>query len=190
MIKAVVFDCFGVLAREGFFPYLEKYFEPDSSDKQEAMDTMRRMSAGLLSHDDCIAELARLANISNSEMQAMLTDNPPDEQLFEYIEVGIKPNFKVAMLSNAGADKTIELFGERRSLLFDDIVLSYQVGLTKPELEIFELAAKRLGVLVDEIVFVDDVERYCNAAEQVGMRAIWHQDSAETIARLKELLSA
>lgn len=190
MIKAVIFDCFGVLAREGFFPFLEEYFTPDSNDKQEAIDTMRRMGAGLLGHDECIAELARLANISYAEMETKLTDNPADEKLFAYIETDLKPHYKVAMLSNAGADRTIELFGERRAALFDDVVLSYQVGMTKPDPEIYTLAVTRLGIMPEEAVFIDDVERYCNAAEQIGMRALWHQDSAETIARLKELLSA
>lgn len=190
MIRAVIFDCFGVLAREGFFPFLEEYFDADSNDKQEAIDTMRRMGAGLIGHDDCIAELARLAKISYSEMEQKLTDNPPDEVLFAYIENELKPHYKIAMLSNAGADRTVELFGVKRARLFDEVILSHQIGITKPDLEIYKITATRLGILPEEAIFIDDVERYCNAAEQMGMKAIWHQDSAETIARLKELLNA
>lgn len=189
-IQAIIFDCFGVLAREGIFPFLDKYFADNDEKRQLAVATMKRMGAGIIGHDDCIAELAELADISFADMERILKDNPPDDQLFDFIEHTLKSNCRVAMLSNAGADRTVELFGEHRASLFDSIVLSYQVGMVKPDAAIYRIAAERLGVLPEECIFVDDVERYCDAARDVGMQAIWHKNTPQTITKIEELLRA
>jgi epoxide hydrolase-like predicted phosphatase len=72
--------------------------------------------------------------------------------------------------------------------LFDAIVISGQVGLHKPQREIYELAAERLGVTPPTCVFVDDLRENCAGAEAVGMTAILHRDPEKTISRLEELL--
>jgi putative hydrolase of the HAD superfamily len=72
--------------------------------------------------------------------------------------------------------------------LFDAIVISGQVGLHKPQPEIYELAAERLGVVPRVCVFVDDLRENCVGAEAVGMTAILHREPEETIPRLRDLL--
>jgi putative hydrolase of the HAD superfamily len=67
-------------------------------------------------------------------------------------------------------------------------VISGEVGLHKPQPEIFRLACDRLGVDPQESVFVDDLRENCAGAETVGMTAVLHRDSAQTVARLEELL--
>jgi FMN phosphatase YigB (HAD superfamily) len=37
-------------------------------------------------------------------------------------------------------------------------------------------------------VFVDDLRENCEGAEAVGMTAVLHRDTSETVARLEELL--
>jgi len=192
MIKAVIFDCFGVLVREGWFAFLDDYFAHDDHKRQQAIDGMSRMGAGLIGHDEFIAELAELAGISYQQTEDILTDNPCDDKLFSYIEHNLKGHYKIGMLSNAGADRTEELFGGERVKLFDEIVLSYQVGMVKPDPAIYELIAHRLGVTPSECLFIDDQERYCIAAENVGMKSIRHADinTDATVVAMKELLHA
>jgi epoxide hydrolase-like predicted phosphatase len=71
--------------------------------------------------------------------------------------------------------------------LFDTVVISAEVGLHKPQPEIYTLAAERLGVEPQACVFVDDLKENCEGAEAVGMTAIRHRSAPETIARLEEL---
>ena len=68
--------------------------------------------------------------------------------------------------------------------LFDDVVISAEVGMHKPEPEIYLLAAEGLGVAPGACLFVDDLRENCEGAEAVGMTAIRHREPAETIARL------
>ena len=72
--------------------------------------------------------------------------------------------------------------------MFDATVISGEVGVHKPQPEIYLLACERLGIEPAAAVFVDDLRENCAGAEEVGMTAILHRGSAQTIARLEELL--
>ena len=72
--------------------------------------------------------------------------------------------------------------------LFDTVVLSGEVGMRKPEPEIFRHAAAALGVPPGECVFIDDVDVNVTAARACGMTGVHHQDPASTVAALQELL--
>src|SRR5262249_37037981 len=72
--------------------------------------------------------------------------------------------------------------------LFDAVVLSGEVGLHKPQPEIFLLGAERVGVPPDECVFVDDLRENCAGAEAVGMTAILHRGANGTLEQLTQLL--
>jgi HAD superfamily hydrolase (TIGR01509 family) len=66
-------------------------------------------------------------------------------------------------------------------------VISGEVGLHKPQPEIYELACERLGVEPSDAVFVDDLRENCKGAEAVGMTAIHHRETPATLKRLNEL---
>jgi putative hydrolase of the HAD superfamily len=68
--------------------------------------------------------------------------------------------------------------------LFDDIVLSFQVGHRKPSPEIFALAARRAGVAPAECLLVDDMAKNCAGAEAAGWQAIHFTDTDTAIAEL------
>jgi len=72
--------------------------------------------------------------------------------------------------------------------LFDAVVISGDVGLHKPQPEIFLLGAERIGVAPEDCVFVDDLRENCEGAEAVGMKAILHRGSRRTLPQLDELL--
>lgn len=58
---------------------------------------------------------------------------------------------------------------------FDDVVISGEVGLRKPDPAIFLLAAERLDVAPDACVFVDDHPLNLKAAAALGMQTILHR---------------
>jgi epoxide hydrolase-like predicted phosphatase len=73
--------------------------------------------------------------------------------------------------------------------LFDAQVISGDVGLHKPQPEIYRLACERLEVEPADAVFVDDLRENCEGAEAVGMTAVLHRDPARTIEQLEKLLA-
>jgi putative hydrolase of the HAD superfamily len=98
----------------------------------------------------------------------------------------LRPPYKVSVLSNADGSLRGRLEGELGiHHLFDDIVCSAEVGMAKPEPEIFRLAAGRLGLDPAECVFVDDWDQNIEAAKGVGMTAIRYQlDKGDDLAAL------
>ncbi len=58
--------------------------------------------------------------------------------------------------------------------MFDAIVISGEIGMRKPEPEIYRYAAEAVGLVPNQCVFVDDMRRNVAAAQAVGMRGIHH----------------
>ena len=56
--------------------------------------------------------------------------------------------------------------------LFDTVVDSCEVGLRKPNPDIYLLAVERLGVAPERAVLLDDIESNLHGAEAAGLRAI------------------
>jgi len=89
----------------------------------------------------------------------------------DYIE-SLRGRYKTALLSNAMRPflrQVLDKYDLPR--LFDVLVISYEVGLTKPNPAIFQLTAQRLGVPASACFFIDDSQINIDAARVVGMKA-------------------
>ena len=71
--------------------------------------------------------------------------------------------------------------------LFDDLLLSFQLYLTKPQQEIYQIAIRRAGCRPDEIVFVDDGIKNIRSAEELGIHGIRYTKLNELKVELKKL---
>ena len=88
----------------------------------------------------------------------------------------LRPRHRTSILSNS--DTTLrERLGTVLGItdLFDDIVCSAEIGLVKPEPEIYALACERLGLPPGACVFVDDHEPNVAAASGAGLGAILYR---------------
>ena len=91
--------------------------------------------------------------------------------------------FKIGLISNCSAEEIDGLFSCPLTDLIDEIVLSFQVGLSKPNKEIYALACERLQVETSECIFVGDG----GASELIGAinagikayRATWFHNRAD-----------
>jgi putative hydrolase of the HAD superfamily len=84
----------------------------------------------------------------------------------------LRPSYKTGLLSNADLSLRDRLIEFELDGLFDAVVVSADVGMAKPEPEIYALAAERLGLPAAECVFVDDLERNLTTAKGVGMEVV------------------
>ncbi len=109
----------------------------------------------------------------------------PDEAMIGAVRRARAGGVATGLISNSWG---LGIYDRAPVDLFDATVISGDVGLHKPEPEIYLLACERLGVEAADSVFVDDLRENVAGAEAVGMTAVLHRDSAETIAELEELL--
>lgn len=69
--------------------------------------------------------------------------------------------------------------------LFDDIIVSGAEGVAKPDPEIFQILARRLGHPIEGVFYVDDSIRNVDAARTAGMDAVHFTDAAALVAELQ-----
>jgi FMN phosphatase YigB (HAD superfamily) len=105
----------------------------------------------------------------------------------------ICPEIKRILLSN-----TNELhwkYIEKLSVIqnfFDDpdfLVRSYIEGMCKPEPGIFQLAIKKAGCLPEEMIYIDDVQKYLGVFQGLGGHGILYNCTEELIEGLLKKLS-
>ena len=102
----------------------------------------------------------------------------------------LRLNYKVGLLSNAWDDLR-QTMHDRWGMdsLFDEMIISAEVGIVKPDPRIFHLAAQRLGVSPGEMVFIDDMLINVEAARKEGLTAIQYIDTERTLAALQAALN-
>lgn len=108
----------------------------------------------------------------------------PVEEMYEALRRARAVGVRTCLLSNSwGNTYPRESFGE----LFDQVVISGEVGLRKPDPQIFHHALDLLGLPPRECAFIDDIEQNIRAAERLGIVGVHHADAPTTVARLEEL---
>jgi putative hydrolase of the HAD superfamily len=91
---------------------------------------------------------------------------------------------RTALLSNSWGNDYLR---DDWDQLFDAVVISGEVGMRKPEPEIYLHTLDLLGCAPEEAVFVDDLDRNVRAAVEVGIVGVHHRSFAETILELEAL---
>lgn len=135
--------------------------------------------------------VARRWKISPALMErfrrATLSSRRWNREMARFVE-GLRPEYKTAILSNVGSDAR-QVFSQAYKIdrLVDDIVISAEERVAKPDERIYLIATERLGVDPEETVFIDDQLLNVEAARNLGMHGIQFHDTAQTIAEVKEL---
>jgi len=70
--------------------------------------------------------------------------------------------------------------------LFDAHIFSFEALALKPEQEIYQVAAEKLGLKASECIFIDDLWENIEGANKFGMHGIHFQSYAKLIADLAE----
>jgi epoxide hydrolase-like predicted phosphatase len=100
----------------------------------------------------------------------------------------LRDRYSLGLISNANDDLRAMLT-ERWQIadLFDDMIISAEVGLLKPDRRIYELAVQRLSVQPDEAVFIDDMPVNVEGAQIAGLQAIQYLNNQQVIEALSKV---
>lgn len=189
MIKALIFDCFGVLATDGWTPFKAKHIEPNSVLERTIAEIGRQSDTGRLSAAETTHQMAELIGVGEEVLRAALSGKVPNVVLFRYIESELKLRFKIGLMSNANYDVTKELFTAKQMELFDVVVLSYDTYLAKPDRAMYELVASKLRLQLSECLFIDDKRQYVEAAQQYGAPGLLYTSFEKFIPDLTSVLT-
>lgn len=188
MIKAVIFDCYGVLAANASDVAFEMLGGDLIAHRRRIDEIYLQFDLGIMNRAESHAQMAELVEVSAERWEQAINEAHGVNGVL--VEFAKDLNVKRSILSNIGRESFDRLLNKVDFSFFDDMVLSGDVGMVKPDARIFELAAARLEVEPEECILVDDMIANVEAAKRAGMVGVHYQSSAETIKALKVLLGA
>ena len=109
----------------------------------------------------------------------------PRKEVFELAGELHAGGCRVALLSNTETP-AMTFFLELRYPMFDAPVFSCEEGACKPEKEIYQIAAYKLGVPASRCILIDDKPAFVDGARKAGMQGIVY----ETLEQVKRDLTA
>ena len=199
-IKAVIFDFGGVLIRTEDHTGRRKWGDRLGLEMEQLVTAVFESEAselatvGKVPAEQVWTDFAHRYGLNDEEGHEFYEDfwsgDELDTRLVDYLQ-SLRPRYKTAILSNAWLNAR-EWFTEIHGLgdAVEEIIISAEEGVAKPDARIYQIAADRLGVQLDEAVFVDDMLANVEAARAAGMRGVHFQSTDQAIADIERYLKA
>ena len=154
----------------------------------EARQLLFDLEVGRITEQDFEPRFAAVIGVAEPAglIDRLFAGMHPDHAMVNAVHAAKDAGVRTGLISNSWGKGRYDR--SQFPVLFDGVVISGEVGLHKPQPEIFELGAERIGLPPFECVFVDDLRENCAGAEAVGMTAVLHRQTDQTIASVEELL--
>jgi glucose-1-phosphatase len=187
-IKAIIFDFGGVIINIDYDATI-RAFEKMGLDNFAAQfsqakqtDLFDNFEIGKISPQHFINGLLNIlpSGISPNEIvyawNAMLLDIP-----LERIELllSLKDKYKIYLLSNTNSlhiDAAIRKWNTitKSSIyeVFDHVYFSHEMGMRKPNVEIFDAVCKEQGINPETTLFIDDSIQHIHGAKEAGLNTL------------------
>ena len=185
LIKAIIFDYGGVIVKDILDILTEELFKEFKLNKEFIRDNLKKFFKEFqekkFGEQESLKMLSKIfeVNYEKLEMIWKRVAQDPDRIISEVVDL-IKllkvKHYKIGLLSNAIPYASYDA-GIRN--LFDDIVISSDVGVRKPSKEIYILVLKRLGVPANETVFIDNRDLNLVPARELGILTILFRNPAQ-----------
>jgi putative hydrolase of the HAD superfamily len=195
-MRALLVDFGGVLTTS-IWPAFAAFCEREGLERDAVRDLFRRdpeaiallrgLETGELEPAAFEPRFAKLLGLASSDglIEQLFAGVRPEPTMIAAVGAAREAGVRTGLISNSWGSTVYE---PDTLELFDAIVISGEVGLHKPQPEIYLLACERLGVEPADAIFVDDLRENIAGAEAVGMTGVLHRDPTETVSRLEDLL--
>lgn len=202
-IKGIIFDLGNVVVPYSMYEYIRAVYkflgiknikddDIENAVSPKKMDLIRKYQKGM-PRKEFFEEMGKQSNFPFAKNLGMLAEeatyvlfsdmDPEMERLIK----GLKGNYPLAVLSNiTEPHKEHVLKNYPLKELFDYLFFSCDVGMRKPEKEIFYFALDKMSLRPNEALFIDDYKGNVNAAKDIGINALLFNKTPELKSRLSE----
>ena len=197
--KAVLWDIGGVILRtENWEPRhrLDRMLDLPNGKIYELVfesEMSRKATVGEATNDDLWMWVGVQLELSSDELilvrDEFWSGDQIDMDLIRFIRAHTNGT-KMGLISN-GWSSTRRFLDERWHIadIFDEIIVSAEVGYAKPDRRIYQLALDRLDVEAEQTIFIDDFIENILGARDLGIHGIHFQDPQTILGELNNLLN-
>jgi putative hydrolase of the HAD superfamily len=198
MIKAVIFDYGGVVGGLINVRITQAIAEVFGFNKELVKSRMKKFIPLLDTGKISLIEFSKLTAASlDDESKASVVENiwmdvfmehgKPNRDVVEIVKKLKNAGYVVALLTNAIIEHASIRKNRGDYKHFSPIILSYEVGIRKPDEEIYNLMLQKLNLPAEECVFIDDKKENVIVAEKLGINGIIFENAEQLTKQLKEL---
>jgi len=197
-IHAVIWDLGGVLVRTEDGEPRNKLAQDLNLTRKQLEDLVfsgdsgNHAQRGEISMEQHWKNVAESLDFSDDEIdefqQRFWGGDQVDHELVDLI-LTLKQRYKTGLLSNAFSDlRDIVTNTWQFSNAFDEMIISSEEGVMKPDARIYHSVLEQLAVAPQEAVFIDDFSHNVDGARAVGMQAVHFLNPLQAKAELFEIL--
>ena len=199
-VKAIIFDLGGVIIDLDFSnfynkiiiqsplnkpqtPIILEFFRQSDMYHQGKMtdDEFYKLACDLL--QVCMLDQSDFFNAFNSIISGYNSDMT---KIIKKIRE--RNQYKLIALSNVNSSHWDYILNKKWEFIdwFDELILSHETHLIKPNPKVFEFAIKRAGCKPEQILFIDDGLNNIRSAKELGIIGIKFTNSEELLEELKK----
>jgi len=189
MYKVIIFDFFGVFCAPMATNWFKKAVPEHEANMPAFQALCTQSDLGKLSRNDFNQEVSKMTGIATSEIvRGIETEMIVDNLLVDYAQKLKGLGFRLACLSNGSHEWTLQVINEHGlGHLFEEVILSSDLGIVKPGSEIYLEALRKLNVQPEDAFFVDDRKANVDAAEALGIRSVVFTDTPVFVNDFEEM---
>jgi len=170
-----IFDFFGVISSNVANPWFAKHL-PNYDIAELRNNYINDADLGKIPLSVFNNELAKLTNQSSEVIAEQWRELAVIDQEVVAVIKNLRNSNPIALCSNAPSDLIRPILKENQlESLFDVIVISGEVGMVKPNDNIFRLVLSLMEIPANQVTFVDDSQKNIDAASKLGMKCILYR---------------
>jgi len=199
-VKAIVFDLGGVIIDLDFSNFYNKIISQSPLNKPQTpimLEFFRQSDMyhqGKMTDDEfyqLACDLLQVCMLSQSEFFDAFNSiisgyNSNVSKIIKKIRE--RNQFKLIALSNVNSSHWDYILNKNWDFIdwFDELILSHETHLIKPNPKVFEYTIKQAGCKPEQIIFIDDGLNNIRSAKELGIKGIKFTNAEELLEELKK----
>tara|TARA_B100001057_G_scaffold431472_1_gene458950 strand:+ start:8158 stop:8778 length:621 start_codon:yes stop_codon:yes gene_type:complete len=200
-IDTLIFDFGGVIINLDYTKPVDEFKKLGIFDsqklysKKEQTKLFDSLECGQISDENFLNEIRKKSNTNNLELIKKAWNsillNIPEERVNLLKKLSSK--CKIFLLSNTNSihlNEIISAYGEKKwrnfISIFNDVYFSNQIGMRKPNEDIFFYIIKKNKLDVSKTLFIDDSPQHIKTAKKIGFKTYHLTDKEDIISLFLE----
>ena len=197
-IDTLIFDFGGVIINLDYSKPVDEFKKLGISEskklysKEEQTSLFDSLECGQISDENFLNEIRKKSNTNDLELIKKAWNsillNIPEERV--HLLKKLSSKYKIFLLSNTNSihlKEIISSYGEKKwknfISIFDEVYFSNQIGMRKPNEDIFFYLIKKNKLDVSKTLFIDDSPQHIKTAKKIGFKT-YHLTDKEDITSL------